>query len=353
MTAVIPAQDSAHPPGQERLPIGLCVFGISYSAGFVGRGTPRAHPNPIGPLAFLELAARLRLCSVEMPIGYITADEDERTLAAFRDRADALGLRLVVAGPAIEVEPFRRCLALAERLGAQTVRCVLSGVLCGDRSPMGGLDGWRRHLAETAEKLRRIAPEAEARGIRIGVENHQDATSEDLVWLCETVGSPAVGVTLDTGNPLAVAEDPVRFAERILPYLVHVHLKDYRMAATPSGYRLFHCPIGAGVGDFPALFRLFATKPGLLAHIEMAALGERHIRILEDDYWAGHSPRPVTELLPVLRLWRTAETEAEWRTPWEMGEDHTLGEWEMARLEESVRLMQGVLGLARPAAAAG
>jgi sugar phosphate isomerase/epimerase len=327
----------------QRIPIGLCVFGIAYSAGFVGRGAARANSKPLDPFDFLALAARLGLTSVELPPDWIAPDENESALTAFQERAHELGLSIVTAGPKIELEPFRRHLKVAALLGATTVRCVISGILCGDRRPLGGLAGWQRYLAETARTLKAIAPLAEEHGIRIGVENHQDATSEDLVWLCEEVGSPNVGVTLDTGNPLAVAEEPVAFARRILPYLVHVHLKDYRMAYTPSGYRIFHCPIGAGVVDFPALFRLFHARPGLFAHIEMAALGERHIRILDEEYWAGHTPRPVSELLPLLRLWRMAEVDVEWRTPWETGDEDRLADWEMARLEESVARMRQLL----------
>ena len=326
-----------------RIPIGLCLYGIAYSTGLMGNGTPRANPNPIGPSEFLALAARLGLSSVETHLGYISPQEDETALLAFRDQAQELGLKLVLAGPKIDVDAFSQHLPVAAKLGVRTVRCVISGLLCGDRRPMGGLAGWQQHLAETAQKLKIIAPQAEDLGIRIGVENHQDATSADLIWLCEEVGSPNVGVVLDAGNPLAVAEDPVEFAQRILPYLVHVHLKDYRMVSTPSGYRLFHCAIGAGVVDFPALFRLFDTKPDVLRHIEMAALGERHIRILEEDYWAGLGGRSVTDVLPVLRRWRTCETDVEWRTPWETGHEAELPAWEMQRLTESVERMQGVL----------
>jgi hypothetical protein len=116
------------------------------------------------------------------------------------------------------------------------------------------------------------------------------------------------------------------------------------MAATESGYRLFHCAIGDGVVDFPALFRLFQRKPGVRTHIEMAALGERHIRILEDDYWANLDPqRPIAAVLPVLRRMRTAEVDVEWRTPWEMGEEHLLPSWEMERLEKSVANMRRIV----------
>ena len=87
----------------------------------------------------------------------------------------------------------------------------------------------------------------------LAIENHQDADSEDLLWLCESVGGEFIGVNLDTGNPLAVGEGPVEFAARIAPFLKNVHLKDYRMHRTPAGYRLVRCPLGDGVVDFPAL----------------------------------------------------------------------------------------------------
>ena len=184
---------------------------------------------------------------------------------------------------------------------------------------------------------------AEDAGVRIGVENHQDATSADLVYMCQTVNSPNVGVTLDTGNPLAVAEDPVIFARTILPYLVHVHLKDYRLTPSPEGYRIFHCAIGAGVVDYPALFDLFRTKDDLVCNIEMAALGERHIRLLTDEYWAGHTQRPIANVLPVLQMREHAEVDVEWRTAWESEQDSIMAAGEMERLVESALNMQQVV----------
>lgn len=329
----------------QRLPIGLCIFGIAYSAGYTGNWAQRTDGKPIGPTDFLDLAVRLGLSSVEAPPTYFARSEQKADLLAFREQATERGLGIVVDGPKIDPDAFRSCLEQAAWLGAKVVRCVLSGILCGDRRPMGGYDGWQRHLEQMVQHLKTIAPIAADLGLKIGVENHQDATSADLIRICEEVGYSNVGVVLDTGNPLAVAEDPVLFAERILPYLVHVHLKDYRMAATPSGYRLFHCAIGAGVVDFAALFRLFRTKPEVATHIEMAALGERHIRLFEEEYWAGLGDRPISEVLPVLRLARNAEIDVEWRTPWETGDEAILPTWEMQRLEESVARMGDVVRL--------
>lgn len=329
---------------QTRLPIGLCIYGIAYSTGLVGRGTERAYAQPLDANAVLDLTARLGLSSVEAHLDYFVPGGDEAALRNFRARADELGLGLVLAGGKIEYESLQRDLHYAQLLGANVVRCVISGILCGDRRPIGGLEGWQRHLAQTTAALKKLAPEAEDAGIRIGVENHQDATSADLISLCQEVDSPNIGITLDTGNPLAVAEEPVEFARRILPHLVHVHLKDYRLMRTEAGYRLYHCPIGAGVVDFAALFRLFDTKPEVKRHLEMAALGERHIRMLEDDYWANLGDRSASDLAPVLRMREQGETNVPWQTPWETGEDGILAAWEMARLDESVARMGRLIG---------
>jgi len=102
--------------------------------------------------------------------------------------------------------------------------------------------------------------------------------------------------------------------------LKNVHLKDYRMHRTAFGYRLVRCAVGDGVVDFPALFRLFAAEaPEATCSIELGATQARHIRLLEDEYWAEFEPRPISRLLPALRLLqqRGLPESEEWRTPHE------------------------------------
>jgi sugar phosphate isomerase/epimerase len=93
--------------------------------------------------------------------------------------------------------------------------------------------------------LTRDAPKARDRGIQLGIEDHQDFGSEELMSMAEEAGAN-VGIVFDTGNPFAVGEDPVAFARRVLPRLLHVHLKDYQAQFTDDGYRLVRCAIGEG-----------------------------------------------------------------------------------------------------------
>lgn len=105
----------------------------------------------------------------------------------------------------------------------ETTLCVNRNLLCGDRRKIDG--GWPTRLRGTGKRLLKVLPIAEELGLTIAIENHQDATADDLLKLWDLVGqSPAFGITLDTGNPLAVGEDPVEMCRRIAPLIRHVHL---------------------------------------------------------------------------------------------------------------------------------
>ena len=100
-----------------------------------------------------------------------------------------------------------------------------------------------------------------------------------------------------------MAEEPIRFAQRLGARIVNVHLKDYIIYQTSAGYRLVRCALGEGILDLPALFKLLAdVAPAASCNIELAAIHARHIRLMEEDWWASFPPRDIRAVLPVLRL---------------------------------------------------
>jgi 3-oxoisoapionate decarboxylase len=280
----------------------------------------------------------------------------EHGVAAFADAdPDQLrtsGLDLVVdcgsntAPDAIGAE-VEQALTLASRVGARVVRTTISQCLEGDRGRYGR-DGWREHLDALVKPLRRAADIAEDVDIPFGIENHQDLCSAELRRLVERVGSPRCGVVMDCGNALAVGELPAAFAERVLPYLVHVQLKDYAAHPTPSGWLLVRCALGDGIVDWSELIARFdAGAPGVIGCIELGATTARHVRILERDWWATYDPRPWEETLDALRtLHREARPPGtEWRTPHERGEPPAVrAAYELAQLDASVEYLRATFG---------
>jgi hypothetical protein len=223
------------------------------------------------------------------------------------------------------------------------VRTTVSRLLEGDRRSLG-VQGWRAYLEALVPAFKQVMSLAEEYGVPIGIENHQDLCSWELLWLCERVGSPLLGVTLDVGNALAVGETPEAFARRVLPVLKHVHLKDYAVHATTSGYRLVRCALGEGVVAWPAIIALFDREaPQVQGCIELGASQARHIRLLEEDYWATYPPRPLAEAINAIRtLHQAARPPAEdWRTPHERGEGLEVRvEYELEQFRRSIAYVQ-------------
>jgi sugar phosphate isomerase/epimerase len=241
------------------------------------------------------------------------------------------------------VETLRTLLPLAARAGAKVVRAMLSTILEGARFSLSG--GWFDYMREMRRRVREVVPLLEEYDLHLAIENHQDATSDDLIELCEA-GGPRIGVTLDVSNPLAVAEEPLQFARKLGPLIRNVHLKDYQVFPTGSGYRLVRCTLGEGVIAFGELLPILReVAPAATLHIELAALYARHIRLLQDEWWQGYPPRDVREVIPALRLVARHARPAgeEWRTPWETGAPAAeVARYERDQFDRSVRFLRSL-----------
>jgi sugar phosphate isomerase/epimerase len=105
--------------------------------------------------------------------------------------------------------------------------------------------------------LMEAAQLAEARGILIGLEPHQQYSKspDGLDRIYQLVDSPAIGINFDTGNSYLCGHDPYEWLERVKDRLVHLHAKDIsvsqsegergKVTGTPVG-----CACGEGVIDW-------------------------------------------------------------------------------------------------------
>jgi len=265
----------------------------------------------------MDLALAASLEGVELPVSLLQNED----IAAVRRYAQEHGLFITLAASGYDPDTLTEAINLGAQLGAGTVRTVVGGAkIGGDRRPLAAR--WQSFLEEVLAKLGEATAAAERAGVNLAVENHQDLASEELLWLCQSIGSQRFGITLDTGNPLATAEDPLDFARRVAPYVKNVHLKDYSIYLSEEGYRLVRCPLGQGVINFPALFGILTHAcPDVSMSIELGALEARHIRVLADDYWPAYPPRSAAQLARVLRFVQAnARPAGDWRTPFERGE---------------------------------
>lgn len=312
----------------------LSVYGTTFSMGL----HPASGRPLITPQQLMNQALDAGLQGVELPATLLQGAD----ISTVSDYAQQRGLFITLAAGGYDPTKLTEAIELATHLKAATVRTVIGGAkIGGDRRPLAGR--WQSFLQEVLEKLRTATRVAEQAGVNLAVENHQDLTSEELLWLCESIASPYFGLTLDTGNPLATAEEPLDFARRVAPHLKNVHLKDYWIYLSEEGYRLVRSPLGQGVINFPALFEIFASScPDVTMSIELGALEARHIRVLADDYWPEYPPRSAAQLASVLRMVQAnAKPIGDWRTPFEREEPvEAIMSYEQHQLAASLAYIQ-------------
>jgi sugar phosphate isomerase/epimerase len=195
-------------------------------------------------------------------------------------------------------------------------------------------------------KLAEYAPKAAEHGLRLVIENHQDFTSRELVAFCEEAGSN-VGIVYDTGNSFPVAEAPLDFTRVVAPHVRHVHLKDYLVQWTDEGFRLVRCAIGDGAVPFKELVAILAEHhESLPAVLEPGALEARHVRLFTRDWWQGYQPKTAEALAACLLATQRNRLpeDADYRTPWERGDDAALIDYELDMIRRSAANMR-TLGL--------
>lgn len=327
------------------LPFALTTYGFPHRMGYLPTQGGVRHPEPLTVPQVLAATAAFQLTGIDMPLPDPALLPDEE----FRDLLQHHNLRYVAEYMAVVDIPedkFRTYLTRAAYAGAKVVRVIISSVLCGERRTLA--EGWEQRLRDTADRLKAVLPIAADLGLCIAVENHQDAATADLLRLHAMVDyHPAFGITLDTGNPLAVGEEPTVAARQLALIIRHLHLKDYTIHFAPEGYRLVRCAAGDGVIDFPAILAAVRENgfADLLPGIEIAAQATRTIPLLKDEWWGYYPQTPTTHLLGALRiLWEKGRPVNEpYSSAWERGEGSptvSAEEWDV--VQRSVTYFAGL-----------
>lgn len=213
----------------------------------VGIGDRRP-PDPLEPLAMLEIVAELGVGLLQvadnLPLHLRSADEIE----AFARRAEALGIAMELGMTGCDPQLVARYLRLCEALGSPLLRIAPTA------AESAGSD------AEIAGLFRALVPACAAAGVVLAVENHFHLPSPRLNAILDQVGSPSVGVCLDVANSIACGEWPAETVGVLARRAVNLHLKDYRVALDPHGVgcTIVGTPLGEGVVDIDGVFSALA-----------------------------------------------------------------------------------------------
>lgn len=194
-----------------------------------------------------------------------------------------------------ELGRFEQDVKLARAAGATVARSVLSGTRRYETWKT--LEEFQTFRAEASQRLAMVEPVLKRHGLKLAIENHKDLTADEQVALMREFDSEWIGINVDTGNNLALLEDPKVTTEALAPYALSVHLKDMALQPDPDGFQLSEVPCGTGFLDLPWIVKtLTQANPELAINLEMATRDPLRIPCLTEGYWATFPDRKASHL---------------------------------------------------------
>jgi len=258
--------------------LGVGTYTYMWAIGFPG-AAPAA---PLTAMGVLEKARELGVRVVQYGPNLPLDSLQEGYLEELIRRAKEWGLELEVGTRGVEPAHIRAQIALATRCGACLLRTVPESE--GGRVP---------DAVELTALLRAVEPDLRASGIRLAMENAL-VPARALRRALDDIGSPNIGITLDTVNSLAIPEGTREVASLLMPWTYCLHIKDFivRREWHMMGFRVEGRPAGQGQLEVPWLLgQLAAAGASCNAILELWTPEQSSLEatIALEEKWARES----------------------------------------------------------------
>jgi sugar phosphate isomerase/epimerase len=209
------------------------------------------------------------------------AELDRDELRGLRHQAEAAGVRLELGTRGVAPEHLARWLELARALDAVTVRSMVN---TPDHRPSRG---------EAQKLLEQAVPAYEAAGVRIALETYEQVPTAVLTDVVAAIGSPSLGICSDPANCVAALELPADVVDRVAPYVVNMHVKDFQFTRQAGwvGFNLVGAPLGEGLLDYDAMVARIDPDPTVSQIVEhwLPWQGDPETTCATERRWTEHN----------------------------------------------------------------
>jgi len=254
--------------------LGLGTYALAWSIGVPGYTLI----NPWKLDDVIAYAIRKKLNCIQIADNLPLHTLSEKELEKLNHDALTHNLRLEAGTRGLQPHNLEQYFKIASRINSPILRVVIDSA---DYSPS---------VDEIIRTIKLYVPELEERNVKLAIENHDRLKASTFVHIIESVGSPMVGICLDTVNSFGQAEGLETAIEQLIPYTINLHIKDFQIRRHDHnmGFSITGTPAGEGRLPLPELIN------------RLRVLGKCESAILE--LW----PEPETTAN------ETAEKEQEW-----------------------------------------
>ncbi|MHC2065858.1 sugar phosphate isomerase/epimerase family protein [Bremerella sp. T1] len=255
------------------------------------------------PLNFLNHCNSVGAGGMQASLGVMEAKEAHR----LRDLAENKGLFVeAIVNPPRDKDDlgrFEQEVTTARDSGATAVRTV---IMPGRRyEQFKSLSEFRQYEQRGQRMMELAVPIIEKYQVPFAIENHKDQRVEERLALLKHLDCEWIGACVDTGNSIALLDDPYAAIEAFAPYAVSVHLKDQALSSYADGFLLGDVPLGEGSLDLMQMVNILRrTKPSIHCSLELITRDALKVPCLTEDFWTTLPLVSGRELSRTLRLVR-------------------------------------------------
>jgi sugar phosphate isomerase/epimerase len=202
-----------------------------------------------------------------------------------------------------DIPKFEADLIAAKAAGADVVRAA---ALSGRRyETFESAEAFKQFAADSFKSLTRAAPILAKQKIRLALENHKDWRIPEMLDILTRISSPWVGICVDTGNSIALLEEPMSVVEAYAKFAFSCHLKDMGVQIYEDGFLLSEVPLGKGFLNLNGMINILrAANPQIRLNLEMITRDPLKIPCLTKRYRSVVEPVTDAELRAMLDLVR-------------------------------------------------
>jgi sugar phosphate isomerase/epimerase len=234
-------------------------------------------------------------------------------LKKIRTRAEEWGMYIEVMASLPKKDDngaFERTVSAAKETGAMLVRAACLG---GRRyETFSRLADWQSFITDSRAAITRALAVVEKHRLPLALENHKDWVADEMAALMKDKSSEYLGVCLDTGNNIALLDDPMMVVEKLAPFTLSTHIKDMGVEPYSDGFLLSELPLGEGILDMRKIVStIHKARPDARMTLEMITRNPLEIPCLTEKYWVTFPERNGWYLAKTLVMVRNASRRIE------------------------------------------
>lgn len=193
--------------------LGISTYTFTWAIGVPGK----LPEHPMTALQLLQKALDLGVSCVQIADNLPLHTFSETALEELAGFAKQQGIFTEIGMRGLFPELVLEYIAIAKQFQSPFLRIVVDG------------PGFHPSPAEVTDRIKDLLPDLKQHNLILALENHDRFAARTFASIIEKLGTPQVGICLDSVNSMGAGEGVETVVDILAPFTVNLHVKDFHV----------------------------------------------------------------------------------------------------------------------------